>query len=642
MKNKFFTIFTLMVVFSLMASSLSAQNKQSGETYGRDYPELGPDKTTNIPKQREPSLQVKALLQQQRQAKLSGDNSRVLDIQRQIDALTGESVTVAATQIAGVGYFAGNVRVPYNVQDNITNNIVFSTPLGTVVKGMTTGTEQRAGNIGRIWLAMAYGSTLNISPDTIHIYFSDNGGDSWSFNSFWIPGSNSKVNYDQMDMEIMEYTTGQKYVWVTFGATDNTGKQYADIIIVQTPTFAAGFYSLTWPGGSANTNVYGPRITSDNATYNTGSSWVFMIAGRDTLSAANTYVVGEKFVKCTNPFTVTPTLTYKSNAFFYNVQYGGPGTHYLGADHCDIAYYQSGGQDSLMVVESNLPDTSYIYCMRSTESPETGGVIGSPSLNGGGLSTGYQKQYARVTSNGNGSNMIMIAYRDNYNNSGDWDIDYARSNNGGISAGSWANGYIDGFASTTTVPWQPDLVGLRGTSSFKCSYVYFSSGLDSAMIVSAPNGNWGNTTRSNLTGMDVSIAASSHAAYRFVSGDSCFVTWSPYVNTTVWSATGCTGPTVIGISHNSSEIPKVYALAQNYPNPFNPSTNIKFGLPKSSIVKLTVFDITGRQVAVLVDGQLNAGNYAYDFDASNIASGVYFYKLQANEFTSVKKMLLVK
>jgi hypothetical protein len=369
-----------------------------------------------------------------------------------------------------------------------------------------------------------------------------------------------------------------------------------------------------------------------------------MLAGRDSLnSGASTHRIGEKFAKVTSPFTTTPTITYKGAAYGFDANYGGLGSYYLGADHCDIAYFQNGGSDSLIVVESNLTDTTVIYCNKSDENSETSGSVNFANLNSGG-SPSITKQFARVTSNG--SNRIMMVYRSNFNNSGDWDIRYSLSTNGGVAASGWTNGYVDGFASTTTYPYQPDLAGLRGTSTFKCSYVYFSSGLDSAIMVSAPTGTtWGLPARTNQTGLDVSILASSHAGFRFVNNDSCLTMWSEYNSSggiNLWSATGCSGTIVTGITHNGNEIPKTYSLSQNYPNPFNPSTDIKFSIPKNSAVKLTVFDITGKEVAVLVDGQLNAGIYKYNFDASNIATGVYFYKVEADGFTDVKKMMLIK
>jgi hypothetical protein len=98
-----------------------------------------------------------------------------------------------------------------------------------------------------------------------------------------------------------------------------------------------------------------------------------------------------------------------------------------------------------------------------------------------------------------------------------------------------------------------------------------------------------------------------------------------------------------GIHTTGTEIPKTYSLSQNYPNPFNPVTNIRFGLPKASVVSLKVYDILGREVAELVKNEnLKAGSYLFDFDASNLPSGIYCYKFSAGDFSDVKKMVLVK
>ena len=97
-----------------------------------------------------------------------------------------------------------------------------------------------------------------------------------------------------------------------------------------------------------------------------------------------------------------------------------------------------------------------------------------------------------------------------------------------------------------------------------------------------------------------------------------------------------------GISSISSEVPNSFYLYQNYPNPFNPSTNIRFDLAKTGIVKLTVYDITGRKVEELLNSNYNAGKYSFNFDASNYATGVYFYKLETPQYTNIKKMVLIK
>ncbi|GEM_PF-3182186 len=89
-------------------------------------------------------------------------------------------------------------------------------------------------------------------------------------------------------------------------------------------------------------------------------------------------------------------------------------------------------------------------------------------------------------------------------------------------------------------------------------------------------------------------------------------------------------------------LPDVFSLEQNYPNPFNPSTVIRFSLPVSSYVTLKVFDVLGREVAILVDGMQDAGLKMQSFDASSLPSGVYMYKLQAGSYTEVKNMALLK
>ena len=99
---------------------------------------------------------------------------------------------------------------------------------------------------------------------------------------------------------------------------------------------------------------------------------------------------------------------------------------------------------------------------------------------------------------------------------------------------------------------------------------------------------------------------------------------------------------LVGIRPISEEVPQDYELKQNYPNPFNPVTTFKFALPKSSHAKLTVYDLLGRTVTVIVNEQLTAGNYKISWDASNYSSGVYFYRNQTNDFSQVKKMVLIK
>ena len=93
---------------------------------------------------------------------------------------------------------------------------------------------------------------------------------------------------------------------------------------------------------------------------------------------------------------------------------------------------------------------------------------------------------------------------------------------------------------------------------------------------------------------------------------------------------------------NELQVPVTFNLFQNYPNPFNPSTTIRFQVPNSSFVNLKVYDILGNEVATLVNEEKATGSYEVNFNAANLSSGVYLYKLQAGSFIETKKMLLLK
>jgi predicted GH43/DUF377 family glycosyl hydrolase len=99
---------------------------------------------------------------------------------------------------------------------------------------------------------------------------------------------------------------------------------------------------------------------------------------------------------------------------------------------------------------------------------------------------------------------------------------------------------------------------------------------------------------------------------------------------------------ILGIDLISKSVPTSYIMYQNYPNPFNPATTIEFDLPKTTEVSLKVFNILGEEVATLVSDRLSAGSYSYEWNASNLASGVYLYRLQAGDYVETRKMVLMR
>ena len=161
------------------------------------------------------------------------------------------------------------------------------------------------------------------------------------------------------------------------------------------------------------------------------------------------------------------------------------------------------------------------------------------------------------------------------------------------------------------------------------------------------NGTWtlkATTTNTNYTDVGELIVAPSTTVYYkvcAVNGDNQKTDYSNVVGIGVWG-----GPMKMIPNSKDSvqflEIPTSLQVMQNYPNPFNPSTTISFSLSNADYVLLQVFDITGRLVSTLIDGYIEAGNNNVDFNAQQLSSGIYFYKITTTKNTIVKRMLLLK
>ncbi len=144
---------------------------------------------------------------------------------------------------------------------------------------------------------------------------------------------------------------------------------------------------------------------------------------------------------------------------------------------------------------------------------------------------------------------------------------------------------------------------------------------------------------------------------------SVFTNGSTRANNDDFTVSSNLGQTLIGVSTSTSffvksgfyygtsllvsvkdegEIPVEFKLEQNYPNPFNPTTTIKFSVKQREQVILKVYDIIGNEVSTLINQQMDAGNYSLELDASDLASGVYIYRIKAGSFISTKKMMLLK
>jgi len=183
-----------------------------------------------------------------------------------------------------------------------------------------------------------------------------------------------------------------------------------------------------------------------------------------------------------------------------------------------------------------------------------------------------------------------------------------------------------------------------GAASFEARIASATNGGNLEIRLDSPTGSLAGTCIVTGTGgwqtwvtksCTVSGLSGMHDIYLKFTGGSGFL-----FNINWWKFT----PAITDVEENSSskERPESFLLEQNYPNPFNPSTAILFSIPAKSYVLLKVFDMMGREVATLANEELSGGNYSRQWNASNISSGVYFYRLQTGLFIETKKLILLR
>jgi hypothetical protein len=300
--------------------------------------------------------------------------------------------------------------------------------------------------------------------------------------------------------------------------------------------------------------------------------------------------------------------------------------------HSDIAYFQNTN-DSIIVSYSNIPDSTKIFFSKSDISNGPGTPNGAGGAIGGTEASDH-KQFARLSSNGNDNGSVFVVFRQNTNSI--WRIKYFRTTNFG-DFNTMNQSTLQG--SVTSDSYQPDIVGVRNQPKHYFAWRVDGSTDSLRYIGTNSLGNWpqnismmnGQSSISGLTGVK--------PGFRYADNDSCFAVYSLFGPFDVMAAYGCSGPVSV---EDEEVVPDIYSLSQNYPNPFNPSTTIKYSVPQSSFVKIKVYNTIGQEIAELVNQELQIGNYEVTFDARNLPSGIYFYRIEAGNFVETKKMILLK
>lgn len=622
----FFLIIPLLLLIGIIESY--AQEMPNAKNYVLPYygsNTSDPNDMSNMPSMKQ-TTQEQIKLQNEIEMLRRADNpdrNKIEQLNRQLDELNGQ-ITLPGT------YYPAKVElvekpVPY-LPDNIQNILVYS---GSNLHSIATCVETRQGTAGKLWLMLTY-RTAGSNPDQARMYYSTTNGQTWVHHSTITLGGTDKFNYEELDMEIIESTSGDKYLWFVWGlrSTAGTGSWFTGAGVYQiTGTFTAGFLALSWPGAVGTNRYYNPRITSDNA-YWTGAAFTYIAVSFDSVITSGRTNF-QKVARCTNPYTTSPSITYRPSRLWWNTS--GTNEKYLSTD---IAFFIHSS-DSLIISYSGIPDSTKLFFAKTNNSfsdlTSAGQYVGFI----GGSEANDWKHDTKLSTNGNSNGSVIAIF--NQQTGGQNRIKYFRTLNWGnfnsIDGQSVLMGTATGGNST------PDIYGIRNSGTHVIGLYQWTGNCDLRYIRCLTDGSWPTDVsrmnyQTSLTGF-----YGPRVAYRYVSGDSCFVAFSEVNAPNVWIAYGCSG-TILGTSNN--QLPVSYSLSQNYPNPFNPKTIITFSIPKTEKVQLVVYDVMGREVSVIVNKVMNQGTYNVEFDASNLASGVYLYKLISGDFVDIKKMILLK
>lgn len=523
--------------------------------------------------------------------------------------------------------------------DFITNSKIYTSPAN--VRGIAAAIEQRGSTAGKVWSIVLYSTNDNF-PDTFKVYYSLTGGQTWQYYTGGNIRPGDKVNYNDIDMELIENTGGQKYLWVTFGFRQGgaSGPLKTGGFILQAPGINGVFFNeISWPGVDSTKNYYDIHITSDNARY-APDPYVYLVCSFDSLDGSGSRIYGQKFARNLTPYSLgTVSFSYMSRPFYWS---DSSPVSYRKTVYSDIAYFNNGGSDSLIVSFSGAKDSTKLYFAKCDRNGTQPGAQNSAGESIGGTEPGDLKTHARLSSNGNGNGSVICTFRQQ--TGGNWSVKYFASESFGDFSAPFSQSQLLG--SNTNQNYSPDIIGVRNGSSHYLSFIT-SASPDSLHFMKISGG----LTTDHVSKMNyypqLDQRVGPRALFSYNYNDSCLVFYTEAGPNNLVAASGCGGEP-IGILNNS--IPLEYKLYQNYPNPFNPATSISYSIPVRGMVKLTVYDVLGKEISSLVSSYRNPGTYSISFDAGDLSSGVYFYRLTVNEegggttalFSEVKKMAIVK
>ena len=435
------------------------------------------------------------------------NGDEILELQNQLENINGATSTARASE-------SFCRMIPPDGRAYPNSSVIYD---GFYVACTSIQIEQRGTTAGRIWAAIGITDAdtgAGASGDTLILFYSDDDGESYTQYVKTVFNAANKINFDDLDMEIFEPASGDKYIYMVFGYTTSGyfGQNLIGYTIVRTPSLAV-FGSTFMPPGFNSSNRYTrPKISSDNSRY-TSIPYGFITYIQDSTDGNFTYSLSKQSW-ILSPYNMNPAITYVAAPLF---AIAGPSVN---TGMCmDIAYFHNGS-DSLIYCLSEAPNFTadiYTYTINSN-------TPGNPLYVETITPTGSEIQHARIAANG-GSNQkkIAIVFSENYNNSGDWDQYVVRTSNR-------INWTIDNFEySSIYNSRQGEIMGRRNADgSFSIAFHNVLGSLQN-MTYASYTGDFTISNYTHRANPDYAYSlCSPKPAFKYVNGDSCYYNWNYY------------------------------------------------------------------------------------------------------------------
>lgn len=526
LKNYKSILIIFFIAMNLFSQDAYSQNAITGKKDVSNKREAVTMKKDNSPLSRTPvinysteELKIQEEMNQiKRPDNLSIEGDKILGLQKRIEIINTSTITKQETTPIG------KMIIPKNNTDNISSGNIFNTDYSVA---LATQVEQRGTGAGKVWVAVGLSildTGAGATADTVAMYYSNDGGITFTQYVKIAFSSANKIDFDDLDMEIIENTSGTKYIYLVFGYYTNgySGARKIGYLVISAPTLGVFGSTLVFPGQTASSKFFHPRITSDNARY-ASNPYVTIVAMQDSTSGGNEYIM-TKMCRVLSPYTLTPAFTYMPKSIYSPAT----GFYDFGVT-LDIAYFNNVS-DSLVFLLSGYPgfnDKMYFYKAFSN-------TMVYPVSNGFISPYGDNMEYARIASNGGtDQTKMLVTYTDDYSNSGDYDQRYLSTED----ANNWTAGSLE-----TSVIYNSrygDVIGRRNANG--CFSATFSNRLNTLSNVSSVrfSGNF-DSFSSYIHCTNTSYAnsiANPKPSFRFVNGDSCLSFWSDYFN--IYHTVGC-------------------------------------------------------------------------------------------------------